>query len=173
MGDERAGATEPPVRFRGLPVSAGTAAGMLRIIGDTAVDDTTAASATPEDVTAAFAAVAAERSALAERLRDAGRGSEAEIIAIGALIAGDPSLSAPAIAAMRDGADAATAVREATEGHAAAMEKLDNPELAERAGDIRQIASAVLERLRTGRAAAAGRRQRTPSRATSFWSAAR
>jgi phosphoenolpyruvate-protein kinase (PTS system EI component) len=121
---------------------------MLRIIADTAVDDTTAAAATPEDVTAAFAAVAAERSALADRLRAAGRGPEAEIIAIGALIAGDPSLSAPAIAAMRDGADAASAVRAATEGHAAAMEKLANPELAERAGDIRQIASAVLERLR-------------------------
>jgi phosphoenolpyruvate-protein kinase (PTS system EI component) len=151
MGGETAGATEPPVRFRGLPVSAGSAAGKLRIIGDTAVDDTAAGSATPEDVTAAFAAVAAERSALAERLRDAGRGSEAEIIAIGALIAGDPSLAAPALAAMRDGTDAATAVREATEGHAAAMEALDNPELAERAGDIRQIASAVLERLRTGR----------------------
>src|ERR1700728_732099 len=120
-------------------VSAGTAAGTLRIISDAAVDDTTAAGATPEDVAAAFAAVAAERSALAERLRAAGRGSEAEIIAIGALIAGDPSLSAPALAAMRGGSDAATAVREATEGHAAAMEKLDNPELAERAGDLRQL----------------------------------
>jgi phosphoenolpyruvate-protein kinase (PTS system EI component) len=149
MRAESAGATEPPVRFRGLPVSAGTAAGTLRIIGDTAVGDTTAAAVTPEDVTAAFAAVAAERSALAERLRAAGRGPEADIIGIGALIAGDPSLSAPAIAAMRDGTDAATAVRAATEGHATAMEKLDNPELAERAGDIRQIASAVLERLRT------------------------
>ena len=145
---------EPPVRFRGLPVSAGTAAGRLRIIGDTAADDATAVSATPEEVTAAFAAVAAERSALAERLREAGRESEAEIIAIGALIAGDPSLAAPALAAMRDGTNAATAVRQATEGHAAAMEKLDNRELAERAGDIRQIASAVLERLRTGRGAA-------------------
>jgi phosphoenolpyruvate-protein kinase (PTS system EI component) len=155
VGGERAGATDPPVvRFRGLPVSAGTAAGMLRIIGDTAVEDTTAAAVTPEDVTAAFAAVAAERSDLAERLRGAGRGSEADIIAIGALIAGDPSLSEPAIAAMLGGADACTAVRQATEGHAAAMEKLDNPELAERAGDIRQIASAVLERLRTGRGAA-------------------
>ena len=72
MGDETAGdgAARP---FRGLPVSAGTAAGMLRIIGDTAVDDASAA-ATPDEVTAAFAAVAAERSALAERLREAGRG---------------------------------------------------------------------------------------------------
>ena len=143
------GTTEPPIRFHGLPVSAGTAAGILRIISDTAVDEAAAAAATPEDVAAAFASVAAERSALAERLRAAGRGSEAEIILIGALIAADPSLAAPALAAMRDGTDAATAVREATEGHAAAMEKLDNPELAERAGDIRQIASAVLERLRT------------------------
>jgi phosphoenolpyruvate-protein kinase (PTS system EI component) len=147
---------EPPVRFSGLPVSAGTATGALRVIGDAVVNDT-AAAASPEDVAAAFAAVAAERSALADRLRQAGRGPEAEIIAIGALIAADPSLAAPAIAAMRGGADAATAVREATEGHAAAMEKLDNPELAERAGDIRQIASAVLERLRrSGAASGAG-----------------
>jgi phosphoenolpyruvate-protein kinase (PTS system EI component) len=145
----------PPVRFHGLPVSAGTAAGLLRIANDTAADDTTAAGATAEDVVAAFAAVAAERSALAGRLRDAGRGSEADIIEIGALIAGDPSLSAPAIAAMRDGTDAVTAVREATEGHAAAMERLDNPELGARAGDIRQIGGAVLDLLRVGGGAGA------------------
>ena len=61
----------------------------------TASSATPASAATPEEVAAAFTAVAAERSALAERLRKAGRTSEAEIIAIGALIAGDPALSAP------------------------------------------------------------------------------
>src|SRR6202020_1103425 len=63
--------------------------------------------------------------------------SKAEIIAIGALIAGDPALSAPAVAAVQDGTDAVTAVREAAEGQAAMMEQLDNPALAARAGDIR------------------------------------
>jgi phosphoenolpyruvate-protein kinase (PTS system EI component) len=138
-----------PVRFRGLPVSAGTAAGALRIIGDT-VDDTRAASATPEEVAAAFAAVAAERSALAARLRAAGRGDEADIIFIGTLIAADPTFAAAAVAAVRGGADAATAVRAAAERNAVAMENLANPALADRAADIRQIASAVLDHLTAG-----------------------
>jgi phosphoenolpyruvate-protein kinase (PTS system EI component) len=149
MGDETAGGTGPPVRFAGVPVSAGTAAGILRIVADSAVGDANVA-ATPEEVAAAFTGVAAERSALAERLRKAGRTSEAEIIAIGALIAGDPALSSPAVSAVQGGADADTAVREAAERQAVMMEKLDNPALAARAGDIRQVGVAVIARLRTG-----------------------
>jgi phosphoenolpyruvate-protein kinase (PTS system EI component) len=144
-----------PVRFRGLPVSAGTAAGVLAIVGDTGAGSR-AASATPQEVAAAFAAVAAERSALAGRLRAAGRGDEADIIEIGALIAADPALAGQAVAAMGDGADAATAVRETAERHAAAMARLDNPALAERAGDIRQVAVAVLDRIAAAGGAAAG-----------------
>jgi phosphoenolpyruvate-protein kinase (PTS system EI component) len=147
MGDEPIGGTGSPVRFHGVPVSAGTAAGILRIVADSAVGDATVA-ATPEEVAAAFTGVAVERSALAERLRKAGRASEAEIIAIGALIAGDPALSAPAVAAVQGGADAVTAVREAAERQAAMMEKLGNPALAARAGDIRQAGVAVIDRLR-------------------------
>ena len=97
----------------------------------------------------------AERFALADRLRAAGRDQEAAIIEVGALIAADPALSEPALAAVRQGEDAAMAVREAAEKQAAAMEGLANRELAERAGDIRQVAQAVLERL--GSAAAAVR----------------
>src|ERR1700722_13393544 len=155
MAAERAGASGPPARFPGLPVSAGTAAGMLRIVADTVVGDTIVA-ATPEEVAAAFTGVAAERSALAERLRKAGRTSEAEIIAIGALIAGDPALSSPAVAAVQGGADPVTAVREAAEGQAAMMEQLDNPALAARAGDIRQVGVAVIARLLTGGGASGG-----------------
>src|ERR1700728_2320694 len=135
MGDETAGGTAPPARFPGVPVSAGTAAGILRIVADSV---------------GRGAGVAAERSGLAARLRKAGRTSEAEIIAIGALIAGDPALSSPAVAAVQDGADAVTAVREAGERQAAMMEQLDNPALAARAGDIPQVGVAVIERLRTG-----------------------
>ena len=139
-------------RFRGLPVSAGTAAGVLAIVGDSVdetVDQGLAASATPEEVAAAFAAVAAERSALAGRLRAADRGDQADIIEIGALIAADPALSAQAVAAVRGGADAVAAVRETAERHAVAMERLQNPALAERAADIRQVAVAVIDRLGT------------------------
>jgi len=148
MSDETAGGA-PPARFHGVPVSTGTAAGILRIVADDAVGDASVA-ATPEEVAAAFAGVAAERSALAARLRKAGRTSEAEIIAIGALIAGDPALSSPAVTAVQGGADAATAVREATERQAAMMEQLDNPALAARAGDIRQVGVAVIARLLAG-----------------------
>jgi len=143
-----AGAVRPPARFRGLPVSTGTATGVLAIVGDT-VDETAGVSATPEEVAAAFAAVAAERSALAGRLRAAGRGDEADIIEIGALIAADPALCAVTVAAVHGGADAATAVRETAERHAVAMERLDNPALAQRAADIRQVASAVIDRIGT------------------------
>ncbi|HEX4291385.1 MAG TPA: putative PEP-binding protein [Trebonia sp.] len=149
MADETAGRTGSPARFRGVPVSSGTAAGILRIVADSVVGDAIVA-ATPEEVAAAFTAVAAERSALAERLRKAGRTSEAEIIAIGALIAGDPALSSPAVAAVQGGADVVTAVREAAERQAAMMEQLDNPALAARAGDIRQVGVAVIARLSGG-----------------------
>jgi len=138
-----------PARFRGLPVSEGTAAGTLYV-----VDAGAAVSATPDEVAGAFAAVVAERFALADRLRTAGRDSEAAIIEVGALIAADPALSEPAMAAVRAGEDAATAVRAAAEKQAAAMESLANRELAERAGDIRQVAQAVLERLGSAVAAA-------------------
>ena len=131
-----------PARFTGLPVSEGTAAGTLYV-----ADAGTAVSATPDEVGGAFAAVTAERFALADRLRAAGREQEAGIIEVGALIAADPALSEPALAAVRSGEDAASAVRAAAEQQAVAMEGLANRELAERAGDIRQVAQAVLERL--------------------------
>jgi phosphoenolpyruvate-protein kinase (PTS system EI component) len=131
-----------PMRFRGLPVSEGIALGTLHV-----ADTETAVSATPEEVGDAFAAVAAERFALAERLRAAGREQEAAIIEVGGLIAADPLLADPAVAAVRDGGDVATAVRQATEAQAAVLEALANPEMAERAGDVRQVAHAVLDRL--------------------------
>jgi phosphoenolpyruvate-protein kinase (PTS system EI component) len=130
------------MRFAGLPVSEGTALGTVHI-----ADTETAVSATPEEVRDAFAAVAAERFALAERLRAAGRDQEADIIEVGGLIAADPLLADPAVAAVRGGGDVATAVRQATEAQAAVLEALANPEMAERAGDVRQVAHAVLDRL--------------------------
>jgi phosphoenolpyruvate-protein kinase (PTS system EI component) len=101
-------------------------------------------------VAEAFAAVARERSALAQQLREGGRGEEADIVAIGALIAADPALVDPAVAAARDGADAAAAVERSASAQAAAIAALANPDLAARADDIRQVASAVLTYLAGG-----------------------
>ncbi|HEY6279556.1 MAG TPA: putative PEP-binding protein [Streptosporangiaceae bacterium] len=137
-------------RYRGLPVSEGVAAGQL-YPGDTAAGDR---SATPEEVTAAFAAVARERTALADQLRAGGRGDEADIVAIGALIAGDPALVDPAVAAAGNGTPAAAAVEQSAATQAAALAALANPDLAARADDVRQVANAVLAQL-SGRAAPA------------------
>jgi phosphoenolpyruvate-protein kinase (PTS system EI component) len=134
-----------PARFTGQSVSEGMAEGTLQVI-----DVSTAVSARPDEVAAAFGEVSAERFALAGRLRDAGREQEADIIEVGALIAADPALSEPAIRAVRGGQDAGSAVREAAEQQAQAMESLANRALAERAGDIRQVALAVLDRLAGG-----------------------
>src|SRR6266704_1397461 len=132
--------------YTGRPVSEGTAAGLLH-----QADPGPPADATAGQVRAAFAAVAADRHDLAERLRVAGRAAEADIIGVAALIAADPALVGPAVTAVAAGTDAATAVAGAAEAQAAVLSGLAVPELAERAGDVRQIAQAVL-----GRLAAAG-----------------
>jgi len=136
------------MRFTGQPVSAGMAAGRLHIAGVSAI-----ISATPDQVRAAFAAVAADRGALAERLRLAGRDAEAAIIDIGALIAADSALVEPAVAAVRGGGDAVAAVRQAAEAQAAVLQALPVLELAQRADDVRQVGQAVLDFLDETRAA--------------------
>jgi phosphoenolpyruvate-protein kinase (PTS system EI component) len=137
-----------PTRFAGLPVSDGVAAGTLYL-----ADAAPAADATAEQVAGAFDAVAADRAELAARLRSAGREDEADIIEVAALIAVDPALVEPALAAIRTGTDAATAVTEAAAAQAAILAALPNAELATRASDVRQVGQAVLERLAGGRPA--------------------
>jgi phosphoenolpyruvate-protein kinase (PTS system EI component) len=138
-------------RFRGLPVSAGRAAGTLVIVvdGDNSkkrggAQPHRSASVTADDVTAAFAAISRQRSELAARLRADGREEEAGIIEVAALIAADPALTSPAADAVRGGADPAAAVRESAECQARAMEQLSSPDLAARAEDIRQVGAAVV-----------------------------
>jgi phosphoenolpyruvate-protein kinase (PTS system EI component) len=124
------------------------------------------------EVRAAFAAVAGDRAGLAERLRADGRDAEADIVRIGALIAADPALVDPALAALGTAPDVAptapdasgdtsavpvpvavAAVREAAEAQASILEALPDPDLAQRAGDVRQVAEAVIARLTGGCAA--------------------
>jgi multiphosphoryl transfer protein len=134
-----------PSYYRGLPVSEGVAAGEL-YSGEHQAELT----ATAEEVADAFSAVARERAAFAEKLRAQGRDSEAEIVAIGAVIAADPALSGPAVAAVRDGTSANDAIERAAAGAAAAIAALPSPELAERAADVLQVGSAVLDHLAGG-----------------------
>ena len=113
------------VRYRGQPVSEGTGSGEIYhgdppsapSAADTAPAPTASTGAGPaaenghrearaEDaVRAAFAAVARDRAALAAELRARGQDEQAAIIDIAALIAADPALVTPAMAAVRAGAD--------------------------------------------------------------------
>jgi phosphoenolpyruvate-protein kinase (PTS system EI component) len=135
------------IAYRGQPVSEGTAAGEIYLPGAPA-DSGAGGAVNADDVRAAFAAVAAERGELAAGLRAAGRDHEADIVQIGALIAADPALSGPAVpAASVPTAAAVDAVRDAAEAQASILESLPDPDLAQRAGDVRQVAEAVVARL--------------------------
>lgn len=133
--------------YRGRPVSEGVAAGQLYPGDPQARNGAGTRPATPDEVAGAFAAVAAERSALAGQLRAAGRNDEADIVTIGALIASDPALVEPAVAAARAGTDAAVAVERSAGAAAEAIARLADPDLAARADDVRQVAEAVLAHL--------------------------
>jgi phosphoenolpyruvate-protein kinase (PTS system EI component) len=104
-------------------------------------------------VRAAFAAVASDRAALAADLRARGQDEQAAIVDIAALIAADPALVTTAVEAVRAGADGADAIRQAGEAQATLLAALPDPDLAQRAGDVRQVAKAASDRL-TGSAAA-------------------
>ena len=135
-----------PSRYRGQPVSEGVGTGQI-YLGD-APGGADRSNPGEDDVRAAFAAVARERAALAARLRERGQDLQAGIVDIGALIAADPALIGPAIDAVRAGADGLAAVSAAAEAQAAVLAALPDPDLAQRAGDVRQVAAAVLDHLR-------------------------
>jgi phosphoenolpyruvate-protein kinase (PTS system EI component) len=106
--------------------------------------------ATADEVRAAFAAVAADRFALAERLRAEDRADQAAIVEVGGLMAGDPALADAAVAAVRSGTEAVAAVTGAAEAQAAILAALPSPDLAARADDVRQVGQAVVAQLAVG-----------------------
>jgi phosphoenolpyruvate-protein kinase (PTS system EI component) len=134
-------------RYRGQPVSEGIGVGEIYLGDARGAANGGPAAATADEVRVAFAAVAHERSALAEQLRSHGRDRDAGIVDIGALIAADSALIGPALDAVRAGADAIVAVQEAAETQAALLAALPDPDLAQRASDVRQVASAVVDYL--------------------------
>jgi phosphoenolpyruvate-protein kinase (PTS system EI component) len=73
-------------------------------------------------------------------------------VEIGALIAADPALTGPVLDAVRGGAEPVAAITEHAEAQAALLATLSDPDLAQRAGDVRQVASAVVTQLTGNRA---------------------
>jgi phosphoenolpyruvate-protein kinase (PTS system EI component) len=137
-------------RYRGQPVSEGTGTGQIYlgdVPGPAGGPGREHGHPGENEVRAAFAAVARERTALAARLRERGEDLQAGIVDIGALIAADPALTGPAIDAVRAGADGIAAVRTAAEAQATVLAALPDPDLAQRAGDVRQVAAAVIDQL--------------------------
>jgi phosphoenolpyruvate-protein kinase (PTS system EI component) len=137
-----------PSRYRGQPVSEGIDTGEIYLGDAPGLRVGTGPDPDEDDVRAAFAAVARERAALAARLRERGQDLQAGIVDIGALIAADPALTGSAIGAVRAGADGIAAVTAAAEAQAAVLAALPDPDLAQRAGDVRQVAAAVVDHLR-------------------------
>jgi len=135
-------------RYRGQPVSEGTGTGQIYLGDAPGPAGREHGHPGENEVRAAFAAVARERAALAARLRERGEDLQAGIVDIGALMAADPALTGPAIDAVRAGADGIAAVRMAAEAQAAVLAALPDPDLAQRAGDVRQVAAAVIDQLR-------------------------
>jgi phosphoenolpyruvate-protein kinase (PTS system EI component) len=135
-----------PSRYRGQPVSDGTGLGEI-YQGDPVSTEGNGHRRPPteDEVRAAFAAVARDRAALAVGLRERGQDEQAAIVDIAALIAADSALITPAVEAVLAGADGAEAIRQAGETQAALLAALPDPDLAQRAGDIRQVARAVAD----------------------------
>jgi phosphoenolpyruvate-protein kinase (PTS system EI component) len=142
-----------PSRYRGQPVSEGTGLGEIYHGDSHEPANGHRRPATEEQVRAAFAAVARDRAALAAGLRERGQDEQAAIVDIAALIAADSALITPAVEAVRAGADGAAAIRQAGETQAALLAGLPDPDLAQRAGDVRQVAQAVAEHLHGSQAA--------------------
>jgi phosphoenolpyruvate-protein kinase (PTS system EI component) len=135
-------------RYRGQPVSEGTGTGKIYLGDAPGQAGQDHGSRGENEVRLAFATVARERAALAARLRGRGEDLQASIVDIGALIAADPALTGPAIDAVRAGANGVAAVRAAAEAQAAVLAALPDPDLAQRASDVRQVAAAVIDQLR-------------------------
>jgi multiphosphoryl transfer protein len=128
-------------------VSPGVATGQVYLGEAVTVGTAPAGPGTPDEVRAAFAAVAAERFALAERLRTEGRDDQAAIVEIGGLMAGDLTLVEAAVAAVTSGTGAVAAVSGAAAAQADILAALPNEDLAARADDVRQVGQAVVAQL--------------------------
>ena len=133
-------------RYRGQPVSEGIGTGEI-YLGD-APTGPHRSDPDEDDVRAAFAAVARERAALAARLRERGQDLQAGHRGHRRADRGGPRPDRPGDRRGAGRSRGIAAVAAAAEAQAAVLAALPDPDLAQRAGDVRQVAAAVIDHLR-------------------------
>ncbi|HEX5465802.1 MAG TPA: putative PEP-binding protein, partial [Candidatus Limnocylindrales bacterium] len=148
-------------RLRGVGASAGLARGpWIHVGGDEApAGGTVAAEAVEAEVErlqAAAGRAADDLQALAERMTADGRAAEAGIFEAQAAMALDPGLADAAAERIRaEGEDGIAAIRAAAEPIAEQLAAIDDPLLAERAADVRDVAERIARLLAAGEGAGA------------------
>jgi phosphocarrier protein FPr len=95
-------------------------------------------------ITDAFDAVAARLLDLSTSLREQGKDEQADIMEVNGYMAQDQDLREQAIKRANDGQPVPVAVRQAVDAYAGTIAALDDPTLAERAADVRQVGRRVL-----------------------------
>ncbi|MGP3923721.1 putative PEP-binding protein [Streptomyces sp. 8N616] len=100
-----------------------------------------------QQITDAFDAVAARLLDLSTSLHEQGKDEEADIMEVNGYIAQDHDLRDQAIKRAHQGQPVPVAVRQAVDTYAGVMAALDDPTLAERAADVRQVGRRVLAHL--------------------------
>ncbi|MFI6494353.1 phosphoenolpyruvate--protein phosphotransferase [Streptomyces sp. NPDC050564] len=133
--------------YEGHTAAAGIALGFLR-----RTDRPTNRSSLPQrtsghpaqQITDAFDAVAARLLDLSTSLREQGKDEQADIMEVNCYIAQDPDLRDQAVKRASEGRPVAVAVRQAIDAYAGTIAALDDPTLADRAADVRQVGRRVL-----------------------------
>ncbi|MDR0356702.1 MAG: phosphoenolpyruvate--protein phosphotransferase [Deltaproteobacteria bacterium] len=142
--------SDDPNVMSGVPASPGLVAGKVHQLMDFAVEiEKEGIGQTEErkDLNAAVAKAVAELGQIEKSLRLSSDTSKAAIFAAHKEILEDPELKETALAGIKEGQSAAYAWRESYLAQSKAMAALDNPLLAARAADIRDIGERVLSHL--------------------------
>lgn len=100
-----------------------------------------------QQITDAFDAVATRLLDLSTLLREQGKDEQADIMEVNSYIAQDQDLRDQAVKRADDGRPVPIAVRQAIDAYAGTIAALDDPTLAERAADVRQVGRRVLAHL--------------------------
>jgi phosphoenolpyruvate-protein kinase (PTS system EI component) len=141
-----------PDTFTGTPASTGIGLGLAHRTdrGEEPAPSTRGAGDAAPLITDAFAAVAEHLRALAAGLRSRGQREQADIMEATSFLADDRDLRDTALRHAAQGNPVTVAVRRAIDTYASMLAGLDDPTLAERATDVRQVGRRVLARLNGG-----------------------
>ncbi|MEU6217641.1 putative PEP-binding protein [Streptomyces sp. NPDC047022] len=136
--------------YSGLAAAPGTALGVVhrtdRPSTGTALPHRDGGDPTRQ-ITDAFDAVTTRLLDLSTSLREQGKDEQADIVEVNGYIAQDQDLRDRAIQGANDGRPVPVAIRQAIDTYAGTIAALDDPTLAERAADVRQVGRRVLAHL--------------------------